>query len=61
MAAWYAIASEGKGPLHFDRIGDVGRLGAFDFGEPGGKRIFRYRIPEPLVPSPFGKQALVAC
>jgi len=28
MAAWYAIVSEGKGPLGFDRIGDVGRLAA---------------------------------
>lgn len=28
MAAWYAIVSEGKGPLPLDRIGDVGRLAA---------------------------------
>jgi len=28
MAAWYAIVSEGKGPLPLDRTGNVGRLAA---------------------------------
>jgi hypothetical protein len=28
MAAWYAIVSEGKGPLGLELVGDVGRLAA---------------------------------